>query len=176
MALGDSLAVALNPIQEGGTAMTAQPQAEARTRGFARVLGPYLIIASLAAMIHMSDMPTLLTEFGSNAVWPWVTGAFVLIAGLTVIALHQYWRGAAAAVVSVLGWLTALKGLCLLVIPQQYLSFGDSVVNAKGWWLTMLGLMALVGLYLTYVGWNPTGDQPHAEIGQKSPSDVPRAA
>lgn len=156
--------------------MTAQPQSEARTRGFARVLGPYLVIAALAAMIRVSDLSTLLTEFESNFVWPWVTGAFVLIIGLTVIALHPYWRGAAAMVVSVLGWLTTLKGLFLLVTPQQYLSFGDSVIDAKGWWLAMLALSALVGLYLTYVGWKPTGHQPQAKIGPKSSGDLPRAA
>lgn len=156
--------------------MTAQSQSEARTRGFARVLGPYLVIAALAALVRASDMPTLLTEFEANLVWSWVTGAFVLLSGLIVVSFHQYWRGAAAIVVSVLGWLTTLKGLFLLVIPQQYLSFGDSVVNAKGWWLAMLVLMALVGLYLTYVGWNPTGHQPQTETGRKSPGHLPRAA
>ncbi|MFN6545101.1 hypothetical protein [Mycolicibacterium nivoides] len=155
--------------------MTAQPQSEARTRGFARVLGPYLVIAALAALVRASDMPTLLAEFEASVVWSWVTGAFVLLSGLIVIALHQYWRGAAAIVVSVLGWLTTLKGLFLLVIPQRYLSFGDSVINAKGWWLAIMAVMALVGLYLTYVGWNPAVRQPKT-ADRKSGGHLPRAA
>jgi hypothetical protein len=46
-----------------------------------------------------SQMRTLASEFGANAVWAFVTGAFILLSGLTVIALHQYWRGAAAITV-----------------------------------------------------------------------------
>ena len=156
--------------------MNARPQSEARTRGFARVLGPYLVIVALAALVRASDMATLLAEFEADSVWPWVTGAFVLLSGLIVVALHQNWRGAAAIVVSVLGWLTTVKGLLLLVVPQRYLSFGDSVVNAKGWWLAIMAIMALVGLYLSYVGWNPTGSLPQTEAGQKSARHLPRAA
>ena len=156
--------------------MNARPQSEARTRGFARVLGPYLVIVALAALVRASDMATLLAEFEANSVWPWETGAFVLLSGLIVVALHQNWRGAAAIVVSVLGWLTTVKGLLLLVIPQRYLSFGDSVVNAKGWWLAIMAIMALVGLYLSYVGWNPTGSRPQTEADPKSARHLPRAA
>lgn len=155
--------------------MSARPQSEARTRGFARVLGPYLVIAALAALVRASDMPKLLAEFEASFVWSWVTGAFVLLSGLIVVALHQYWRGAAAIVVSVLGWLTTLKGLFLLVIPQRYLSFGDTVINAKGWWLAIMAVTAFLGLYLTYVGWNSAVRQPQL-ADQKSGGHLPRAA
>ncbi|WP_372517069.1 hypothetical protein [Mycolicibacterium frederiksbergense] len=156
--------------------MSARPQSDARTRAFARVLGPYLVIVALAALARASSMATLLAEFKANSGWPWVTGAFVLLGGLIVIALHQNWRGAAAIVVSALGWLTSLKGLLLLVVPQKYLSFGDSVVNAKGWWLAIMAVTALIGLYLAYVGWNPTGNQPQADADRKSTPHLPRAA
>jgi hypothetical protein len=156
--------------------MNARPQSEVRTRGFARVLGPYLVIVALAALVRASDMATLLAEFEANSVWPWMAGAFVLLSGLIVIALHQNWRGPAAIVVSVLGWLTTIKGLLLLVIPQRYLSFGDSVVNAKGWWLATMAVIALAGLYLTYVGWNPTGSRPRMEADRKSARHLPWAA
>ncbi|MBN3508699.1 hypothetical protein JYB55_07585 [Mycolicibacterium septicum] len=156
--------------------MNARPRSEARTRGFARVLGPYLVIVALAALVRASDMATLLAEFEANSVWPWVTGAFVLLSGLIVVALHQNWRGAAAIAVSVLGWLTTVKGVLLLVVPQRYLSFGDSVVNAKGWWLAIMAIMALVGLYLSYVGWNPTGSRAQTEADRKSARHLPRAA
>lgn len=156
--------------------MSAQPQSDARTRGFARVLGPYLVILALAALVRASDMSRLYAEFGSTFVWPWVTGAFVLLGGLIVVALHQHWHSAAAIAVSVVGWLTTLKGLFLLVIPQQYLSFGDSVIDAKGWWPAIMAVMALVGLYLAYVGWGPTGRRPQPEADRKSGGRLPRAA
>ena len=74
---------------------------EYRTRMFARVLGPYLVIASGTVVTRPSYVKTLMYAFDGSSVWPWVTGAFVLPMGLTVIALHPYWRGFAAAAVSV---------------------------------------------------------------------------
>jgi hypothetical protein len=83
-------------------------------------------------------MRTLLSEFAANSVWPWVTGAFVLLTGLVMIALHQYWRGAAEIIVPLLGWMTTLKGLFLLAFPQTYLSAASSAVDAVTWWRTGL--------------------------------------
>jgi hypothetical protein len=102
--------------------MSSPQQTKATTRMFARVLGPYLVIVTVTAVARASHMRTLLSEFDANSAWAWVTGAFVRLSGLVVVALHQTWRGAAAIIVSLLGWGTTLKGLVLLVIPQTYIS------------------------------------------------------
>ena len=62
-------------------------------------------------------MRELLAEFGATAIWPWVSGAFVLIGGIIVVALHPYWRGAAAVIVSLLGWPMMVRGGLLLAFP-----------------------------------------------------------
>ena len=107
--------------------------------------------------------------------WPWVTGAFVLVGGLTVVALHQYWRGAAAVIVSLLGWLLALRGLLLLAFPATFMSMANSVMGAGALWRTICVCVALIGLYLTYVGWMPAAGRPVPQAGSSTP-DLPRAA
>lgn len=128
---------------------------EYRTRMFARVLGPYLLIASGTVVTRPSYVKTLMDAFDGSSVWPWVTGAFVLPMGLTVIALHPYWRGFAAAAVSVLGWMTVAKGIALMTFPQSYLSVGQDAFTRAPWWTISLGVMALIGLYLSVIGWAP---------------------
>ena len=155
--------------------MSAPHQTEARTRMFARVIGPFLVIVTVTAVWRASRMRTLLSEFDANSMWPWVTGAFVLLAGLIVIALHQYWRGAAAIIVSLVGWMTALKGLFLLAFPQTYVSAANSAVDAVTWWRSGFLVMALVGLYLTFVGWAPAQSGP-ATQADRSTANLPRAA
>jgi hypothetical protein len=155
--------------------MNPSQQAQARTRMFARVLGPFLVVVTATALAQASQMRTLLSEFGASPVWPWVTGAFVVLSGLVVIALHQYWRGTAAIIVSVLGWLTALKGLALMAFAQTYISFAKSAVEASGWRIGFIGL-GLVGLYLTYVGWTPHQIRPTAQPLASSNPDLPHAA
>ncbi len=129
---------------------------------FARVLGPYLVVVTVTAVARASQMRTLSAEFGASLAWAWVTGAFILLAGLVVVALHPYWGSAAAIIVSILGWMTVLKGLFLLAIPQSYVSAVNSAVEPSIWWRAGFVVIALVGLYLTYVGWAP------ASSGQSS--------
>ncbi|WP_235435001.1 hypothetical protein [Mycobacterium heckeshornense] len=142
---------------------------------FARVMGPFLVAVTATAVARTSDMRTLLSEFGANFVWPWVTGAFVLLTGLVAVALHSYWRGAPAVIVSAMGWLTALKGLSLMAFPRTYISFANSALDATGWWWTTFIIIGVIGLYLTYVGWAPAASRPTSQATRSTP-DLPRAA
>ena len=155
--------------------MSSSQQTQAATRIFARVTGPFLVVVTATAIARAADMRTLLAEFRANSVWSWVTGAFVLLSGLVVVALHQYWRGAAAIIVSLLGWLTTLKGFLLMALPKTYLSFASTAIEAGTAWRGGFIVMALVGLYLTYIGWIPARSRPTAQPAS-STSDLPRAA
>lgn len=83
-----------------------------RTRAFARILGPFLTIVPLTAAIRASEMQTLLSDFEAEPVWSWVVGAFVLLLGLTVVALHTSWANPPAAIISFVGWAMVLRGCC----------------------------------------------------------------
>ncbi|ORA78644.1 hypothetical protein K3U93_24080 [Mycobacterium malmoense] len=155
--------------------MDASPQPQTTTRMFARVLGPFLVIVDVTAVARASDMQSLLSQFEANSLWTWVAGAFVLIFGLIIVALHQYWRGAAAIIVSVLGWLVTLRGLLLFAFPQAFVSVANNMIGAQGWWVTLCIVFALVGLYLTYVGWGPAPSRPTSQAATATP-DLPRAA
>lgn len=150
-----------------------QPQVD--TRLFARAMGPYLVIIPAAAAVHPSEMRTLLSDFAANPLWFWVTGAFVLLFGLVVIALHQHWHGAPAITVSALGWVVALKGLFLVAFPQTYMSAADAAMDAVSWWRVGCTVVALVGVYLTYVGWVPVRSGPAPRAATAAP-DLPGAA
>lgn len=146
-----------------------------RTRMFARVLGPFFTIVMVLAMVRAADMKQVLSEFTAGDVWPYVTGTFILAGGIGIVAFHQIWRGAAAIIVSVLGWLLVIRGILLMAFPGVFASLADRMVGATAAWVTAFVVMTLVGLYLTYVGWKPEpnrrrGDQVHIDI------DFPSAA
>lgn len=135
--------------------MTSPQQIRYRTKMFARILGPYLLIAALTVVGKPAYMRTLLsalTDANAN-VWTWVLDAFVLPMGLVVVVLHPWWRGAPAMLVSTLGWLMVIKGAALMAFPDMYLSMGHRLVDMMPWWQTVSAAMALVGLYLTVEGW-----------------------
>ncbi len=155
--------------------MSASQQSQAATRIFARVLGPFLVIVDVTAVVRASEMRTLVAEFEANSVWSWVAGAFILLFGLVIIAGHQYWRGVAPVVVSLLGWLVALRGLFLLALPKTVASVANNMIDAEASWVALCIVFALIGLYLTYVGWIPATSRPTLEAASSTP-DLPRAA
>jgi hypothetical protein len=140
----------------------SQPTAAtaARTRAFARVIGPFLALVTLVIAIRLPEVTGLVDDLFANAALPWILGAMMLIAGLLVIAFHQYWRGFSAALVSLFGWFVALRGLTLMAFPSTIeTGAGDALANPV--LLTgariFFGLMTLLGGWLTYVGWISPG-------------------
>ncbi len=49
--------------------MAATPEAEARTRAFARVLGPYLVIVPGLIVAKLPEVVPLASAFFSNPLW-----------------------------------------------------------------------------------------------------------
>ncbi len=137
---------------------------------FARVLGPFLVIIDVTALARASDMQTVLSDFEASPLWSWVAGAFILVFGLVIVAAHQYWKGAAAVIVSLIGWLVTLRGLLLFAFPKVFASVANSMIGAQGWWMALCVAFALVGLYLTYVGWAPAPRQPEPRAESAGPN------
>jgi hypothetical protein len=155
--------------------MNAQTKPQPETRFFSRVLGPFLVIVDITAIVRASDMRAVVTEFEASSVWSWVAGAFILLFGLVVVAAHPHWRGAAAIIVSLLGWLIVLRGLLVFAFPKAFASAANGMIGAQGWWVTICVLLALVGLYLTYVGWAPASKRT-APQAPNATGDLRRAA
>ncbi|BBZ70229.1 hypothetical protein [Mycobacterium paraseoulense] len=142
--------------------MSTSEQSQTRTRMFARVLGPFLTIVPITVAVRGSHMQTLFTEFKANPMWAWLYGAMLLMGGLFIIALHQYWGSLAAIIVSAVGWFFAIRGVLLLTIPRAYDAAGDAMYSSGMYaaiWV-LFACLASAGLYLTYVGWKPRRSAP----------------
>jgi uncharacterized membrane protein HdeD (DUF308 family) len=66
-------------------------RSEARTRVFARVLGPFLTLVPGLVIVRAADVGAILQAFFQNQALVWVVGAFLLVAGLVIIAHRQHW-------------------------------------------------------------------------------------
>ena len=131
--------------------MPATPEARARTRDYARVIGPFLVIVPAIAAVRAPNTGTALTDFFANAALAWITGG--LLSGLLIIAHHQYWSSLAAILISLFGWYLALRGLVLLAAPQLIESAAGAAMNMMPIVRIGFGLLFLIGLWVTFVGW-----------------------
>lgn len=155
--------------------MNSSPQAATTTRMFARVLGPFLVLVIAVALGRFAALRDLLSQVVADPALMWVGGAFTLLTGLIVIALHPYWRGAAAITVSVLGWATALKGVSLMAFPDASTSFATSAIDATPVAVISYIVVGLIGVYLTYVGWAPARSESAPKAAAPT-SELRRAA
>jgi len=131
--------------------MAAARESQARTRAFARVIGPWLVIVPGIIALRASAMGPLAEDFFKSDLFVWFAGALLLFAGLLIIAFHQYWSSVAAVLISLFGWVLALRGLVLMAAPDLYerAMVLDTVPLVR----LMFGVLVAIGLYLTYVGW-----------------------
>ncbi|MDT5129834.1 MAG: hypothetical protein QOH54_5478 [Mycobacterium sp.] len=132
------------------------PDARVRTRSFARVIGPFVASATLIVAIRLPDLTGLVDDLFANAVLPWILGALMLMAGLMVIAFHQYWYSVTAVLISSFGWFVALRGLTLMAFPSAIETGAGDTLSSPGLLVAariLFLLLTVMGLWLTYVGW-----------------------
>ncbi|WP_145982886.1 MULTISPECIES: hypothetical protein [unclassified Pseudonocardia] len=83
-------------------------------------------------------------------------GVLLLGGGLVIVGGHRNWRGPAAVTVSVFGWFVTVRGLLLIAAPGTVQSSVDTVMaspTAVAAFRVFFAALALVGLFLTWVGW-----------------------
>jgi len=132
--------------------MAASAVSRARTRAFARVIGPVLVIIPGITFVQAPHMLPALTSFFDNPALVWVTAAFMLFAGVFTIANHQYWSSVTAVIISLFGWMLVLRALALMLFPVQYEQLGlgpNGILIGR----SFFGAACLIGVWLTWAGW-----------------------
>ncbi len=147
--------------------MPATPESKERTRIFARAIGPFLAILAVV-LLRLPEMNWPAEAFFSNPALVWITGALLLLCGLFIIAIHQYWSSPAAIAVSLFGWLTGLKGLALLIAPEWLARATEGAMASPGPVRAGFGLLTLIGLGLTWEGWRASRSEPSEKPAKRT--------
>lgn len=133
--------------------MPATAESQARTRSFARVLGPFLVLVPGIIVMRGANIEPILHSFFQSEILVWFAGAFLLFCGLMILAFHQYWSSAAAVIISLFGWFLALRGLVLLAAPQLIARGADAAMGSPVLVRIGFSLLVLAGSWLTWTGW-----------------------
>ncbi len=133
--------------------MSATPESMARTRAFARVIGPFLIIVPSIVAAHAPEMDVVVASFLENRMLVWTAGGLLIFSGSLIIAYHQYWSSLSAVFISLFGWAMAVRGVALLVAPQLIARDDAGATIAFPAVRLGFGLLFLAGIWLSFVGW-----------------------
>jgi hypothetical protein len=126
-----------------------------RTIFLSRLIGLFCLIFSAAELMHPAVLIATTTSLADAPAWLFLAGMSTLLAGLAMVLGHNIWRGGAAAVVvTVVGWMAAIKGAALILLsPVRAVGIIETARYADYYYL-YAAMSVVLGLYLAYAGFS----------------------
>lgn len=116
---------------------------------FAVVIGFYLVLVSLAVLVHPQRSRKDIAEFLSDHPLLCLSGGLSILFGLIVVASHNIWIWQWPVVITLIGWILLIQGICRILCPDHFVRWVKGIVNEKR--LTSWAWMWLVvGIYLVW--------------------------
>ncbi len=125
----------------------------ATTRGFAKALGPFLILFGLGVGARADVMWALLPAYFQDNALVFVSAAFGLAIGCAMVAAHHHFGSLPALIVTLFGWVTLIRCALLLFAPQIVSSLASMAMHVPGLPIIPATVAVLIGVYLSFVGW-----------------------
>ncbi len=127
---------------------------DTRTRYMARAIGLFLLVFGIGIGLKASVLYLLIPAFFQDGALVFVTAAFGMALGAAMIAAHNRWSGGTAAlVITLFSWVTFIRSAALLVAPTLVAAIATNVARTQILPLLFGVIAALIGAWLTYVGW-----------------------
>jgi putative exporter of polyketide antibiotics len=125
-----------------------------RTIFLSRLIGLYCILVSLAMIVQKQSTVATVKSMIQDAPLMLFIGIMVTVAGLAIVLAHNVWSGGAAAViVTLLGWTALIKGALFLFLPiEARANFYLGTLHYEQFFYLYVGFSLLLGVYLTFEG------------------------
>ena len=113
-------------------------------------VGLYFLAAGGGVLLDRQTYVRMLGEFQANSALTFVTGAFAFAVGAAMVALHNDWSGASAAIVSFVGWAALIKGMAIMLLRGRLLDLYGGMRLGRGF-SGVAGVVAvLLGAWLVF--------------------------
>jgi uncharacterized membrane protein HdeD (DUF308 family) len=122
----------------------------ATTKMIAGLVGPTLLAIGLAMLINAGRFPEMAKQIGNDPGLIFVSGVLLLVAGLAIVRVHNFWSGGWRVVVTVLGWLALIGGILRMFLPFWAASIASTLGQSSTPVITGALVFLLVGGFLSY--------------------------
>jgi len=101
-------------------------------------------------LINAGHFPEMAKQIGNDPGLIFVSGILLLVAGLAIVRVHNFWSGGWRIVVTVLGWLAVISGLLRMFLPFWAAGIASNLGQSSAPVIIGALLPLLVGGFLTY--------------------------
>ena len=133
---------------------------QASTQLMARIVGPFLLILGIGVALRGPTLYLFIPAFFQDGPLVFVTAAFGLALGCVMVAAHHKWDSPAAIVITLVGWITLIRSTLLLLTPVLVATIAANAARIIPLPIVAGIVAALVGVWLTFVGWSARREIP----------------
>lgn len=117
-----------------------------------KVIGIYLIIISLAMLLHIDRFNEMVSQLSANPPLVFTIGFFTLILGLLVVVIHNIWQWNWRVLITIIGWIALLKGTSLIIHPALIDILTSFYVQNTIFDYSVAIIDLILGIILVYFG------------------------
>jgi hypothetical protein len=124
------------------------------SKSIAALIGPTLVAVTISMLLNFNSIPVLAQQVARDPGLILLTGILLLVAGLSIVRLHNVWTGGWPVLVTIFGWLAIFGGLIRLFFPFQLATIAAEVGRHTTAGIPILIVLFLAGVFLTYKAWS----------------------
>jgi len=124
-----------------------------RSLFLARLLGPTFVAVALGMLINLGMYETMIAEALRPGIVFYLSGLLSLLAGLSIVNLHNRWQMDWRVFITVLGWLMTIGGVIRIVMPQVAIAVGSTIYSGSAATMVAALLIGALGAFLSFKGY-----------------------
>lgn len=118
---------------------------------YAQVIGLWLFVIALAAIVHHVRFKKTVMETLSSSSLMTFSGMVSLALGLLLVISHNIWVSAWPVIVTLFGWFLAIQGVMRIFWPEGFAKIMKDLLAGHGF-TVMSWVWLIIGFYLLYIG------------------------
>ncbi|AYG64517.1 hypothetical protein [Rhizobium jaguaris] len=124
-----------------------------RSLFLARLLGPTFVAVALGMLLNLGMYETIIAEGLHSGILFYLSGLLSLLAGLSIVNLHNRWQVDWRVVITVLGWLMTIGGTFRIVLPQVAIAVGSTIYGGRASIVVAALTTGALGAFLSFKGY-----------------------
>ncbi|MFQ5624185.1 MAG: hypothetical protein ACE5FS_12425 [Paracoccaceae bacterium] len=119
----------------------------------ARLMGPVLLVAAVTMVANPKDLLGIAREFLGNRALIFVTGVLAMVAGLSIVNIHNVWTADWRIIITLFGWALTIGGAARMALPQIVIRVGGAMTESPAMIRIAGAVWLLIGAILAYEGY-----------------------
>jgi hypothetical protein len=124
-----------------------------RSLFLARLMGPAFVVVALGMLINLGMYESMIAEALHPGVLFYLSGLLSLLAGLSIVNLHNRWQADWRVIITVLGWLMTIGGIMRIVLPQVAITVGSTIYGGRASTIVAALVVGALGAFLSVRGY-----------------------